>query len=206
MENKQFKLGIIFNGFNQSDIALYKSQLIELNKKYGDNLKLLLIGFSPEKNDTKFLDGVIYEYAPLASYPHYLKQLNIIRPDLIFIPLENNKFNSTTENIYKFIEAALIDIPIIVNKQFPYTSKLINNKFNGFMFEKASFFMGLLSEIIDAPDRKELLDRCAKMAHSQVLKHLGYYKTSDDGKVTFANKVMVDRLVNAIDSPLVKTE
>lgn len=184
-DTKQFKVGIIVNGYNYTDIAIYKNQFIELQKSI-PAIEFILIGYVPSDDDFNLIDRENQLYTNPVSIIHYFKHLNQLKLDLLFIPLEDSYFNQSSENFNKFAELAMLNIPTIAKRQYPY-SKLIRNQICGFVFEHTNYFTNLLIEIYNTPNRETILLNCATSAHELVKTNISYSEKT------------IGRLINAFD-------
>src|SRR5258708_7714813 len=128
IKNKPFCIGIKVTETNAEDIAYYNEQFKEINRLYEDKVKLLFFGYRPENDKTNMLDGVVFEYVKPVSKIHYFKQLKACEIDLLFVPLINNTYNITSEDHDKFMEAGLMEIPIITIEIYPYSQLIASSK------------------------------------------------------------------------------
>ena len=93
--------------------------------------------------------GFNFEFVKKVSIIHYFKQLRALNIDVLFIPLIKNIYNITSENYNKYLEAALLNIPVLTININPY-NKLIQNKLNGFLFNETNdFFRSVEILILD---------------------------------------------------------
>lgn len=162
---KPFLIGIPCSSFNYFDIALYAIQMKSIQLKY-PFVKFILIGYVPEEDN--LLKPHEFEFTNPVSVCHYFKHLKLLKLDLLFIPIREGLI---TEDYKKFVEASILNIPVITLKQYPY-SALMRNKVSGFLFERPSYFINMIEEILNLPEREALLKQCGEMAHSLVSEHL----------------------------------
>lgn len=164
-ENNAFKIGIIYNGFNADDIAFYKADLIEISKTYGaDKLRIIVFGYVPEQDKTDMLGGLEFEYLPPVSEIHWIKQLELANIDLLFVPLINDVFNETTETDAKYLEASVLNIPLLAPEISVYQN-LITDQYNGFLYPTDNF-KGFLSALLQSD--LNALKHCGRVAYERV--------------------------------------
>lgn len=169
--NLPVRIGIIYNGCNAEDIASYNAQFRQINQMTAGRVILVFMGYKPDEDKDNILAGVTYECGPSISIVHYFKQLIENRIDLLFIPLINNKFNITSENINKYFEAALFKIPVMVINIFPY-QMCVSNQITGFTYDKPEEFVPYLIYILN--ENITLLAHCGANAQADVLKKFDY--------------------------------
>lgn len=140
---KKYRIGIICSMNNYHDIKFYNDVFQKINDRYGDNVSLIFVGYDYEEDKLKILDGVNFEYVKQVSIIHYFKQFQSLNLDLVFIPLEKNVHNVSSENLNKYLECGLFKIPVIVEDMFPYSQVILHQR-NGFLYKgKESFFQEL---------------------------------------------------------------
>lgn len=130
---RKFKVGIICSPSNIRDLKSYNQFFKSINEKYGDQIRFILIGYDPQSDKLNVMDGVNYEYVKQMSIIHYFKLLRSLELDFVFIPLENNPFNVTSENYNKYLECSLFNIPVLAPLFFPY-NRIIQDNRNGFLY------------------------------------------------------------------------
>lgn len=148
---KKYRIGIICSSNNHSDIQHYNEEFKKINEAYGDNVTLIFIGYDYKDDNKKILDGVNFEYTEQVSIIHFFKQLQSLELDLVFVPLERNLYNVTSENINKYLESSLFEIPIIVEDIFPYNFIIVHER-NGFIYKGKDTFLNELDKILTNPD------------------------------------------------------
>lgn len=152
--NKKLKIGIIATEANKKDILAYKEELkLITSEPLKDKVILVIYGHNAEE-DEDWLNDVDFEFVKPTSIVHYFKQLKALNLDLLLILLENNLYNSTSEDYNKFLEAALFRIPVLA-PNLPAYNHLIRNGFNGFLYGNKE---ELISAINDILIQKEELD------------------------------------------------
>jgi len=180
-----FRIGIIVNGYNYFDISEYKDQFAELNNSH-PAIKFILIGYVPEMDKFNLLESPNMEYTNPVSISHYFKHLKALKLNLLFIPLADSDLNISSENFNKFVEASILNIPVITKRQYPY-SKLMRNQISGFIYEKTKFFINMVIEVYQSANREVLLTNCAITGHELVSKNIQYTENN------------VNRLINSFD-------
>jgi outer membrane biosynthesis protein TonB len=148
---KKYRIGIICSPNNYTDIKVYNDEFRKINEKYGDNVTLIFIGYDYKEDKGKILDGVNFEYIEQVSIIQYFKQLQSLALDLIFIPLDRSLYNVTSENINKYMEGGLFNIPLIVDDMFPYNQIILSER-NGFLYKTKQNFITELDKILNNPD------------------------------------------------------
>lgn len=160
-----FIIGVICNGFNNEDLAYYDNEFTLIRKLFKDHVKVIFIG-----NDGESLPAGT-EYTKPVSINHYFKHLYALKVDMLFVPLIQNKFNETSENYNKYLEAALFGIPVITVNQYPY-NKIIRDKRNGFIYESREVFIDYLKDLLT--NNLELVKICGLNAYERYLQNLTY--------------------------------
>jgi hypothetical protein len=171
--NKPFCIGIIVTEFNAEDILYYNEQFKELNRLYKDQVKLLFFGYRPESDKNNMLRDIDYEYVKPVSTIHYFKQLKACEIDLLFIPLINNTYNTTSEDHDKYMESALYEIPVITVEMYPY-DRIIGNDFNGFLYKDRESFIPYMKDLLFKKLADGSVKLCGKRALEYVLKDFNF--------------------------------
>lgn len=167
-ENKPFRIGIIVNATNAEDIEFYLDDFKRISQTYPTKVSLVFFGYKP---DSGLLNGITCEYVPAVSIIHYYKQLHSMKIDLLFIPLINNTYNATSEDYNKYLEAAILKIPVITVDIYPYNS-LIVNELNGFIYEKKEVFFTFLQKLLS--DNFALIKLAGEHAFTDVTTHYNF--------------------------------
>lgn len=169
--NKIFRIGIILNGLNDEDVLFYNEQLKIINSLYGEKIRIVVLGYKNENDKLNMFNGVVFEYIKPVSIIHYFKQLSSMGINILFIPLINNKYNSTSENYNKYLEAGVFGIPIITTNIYPYNKIIIHEK-NGFIFDKKDDFIPYLRELLHK--KINLIKECGITAQQDVVNNFNY--------------------------------
>ncbi|MBK7362910.1 MAG: hypothetical protein IPJ01_11480 [Micavibrio sp.] len=148
---RKYRIGIICSPNNYTDIKVYNDEFRKINEMYGDNVTLIFIGYDYKEDKNKILDGVNFEYTEQVSIIQYFKQLQSLELDLIFVPLDRSLYNVTSENVNKYLESGLFNIPLLVDDMFPYNQIILNER-NGFLYKTKQNFITELSKILNNPD------------------------------------------------------
>lgn len=148
---KKYRVGVLCSIFNYTDIKIYKDEFIKINDMYGDNVNLIFIGYDYKEDANKILDGVNFEYSEQVSIIQHFKQLQGMELDLIIVPLDRSIYNATSENIDKYLESGLFNIPIMVEDIFPYNAIIINER-NGFIYKGKQNFINEFDRVLKNPD------------------------------------------------------
>lgn len=144
------KILIIGDEYHFSDINWIKGILTELKKKYKDAVKIIIIGFNGIRGKTNYLKGLNFEFKARVPFYKYFELIKHISPDIFLIPANKTPFNNTSKNYVKFMELALLNVPVIVPAIRPFgncpedkENMIITNQ-NGFICEKKEdYFMQL---------------------------------------------------------------
>ena len=171
-----YRIGIICSPNNYGDIKAYNKEFQAINELYGDTVNLIFIGYDYKEDKEKILDGVNFEYTEQVSIIHFYKQLQSLNLDLVFIPMERNMYNVTSENINKYLEAGLFGIPIIVEDLFPYNFIIVNER-NGFIYKGKQNFFTDLDRILRNPD---LIRAVSMETHNDVIRSYTYTDANID--------------------------
>ncbi len=163
--NAPFRIGIICNGSNWEDIASYNAQFRQINQLSKGNVTLVFMGYRPEDDKDNALSGVAFEAGATVSIIHWFKQLIANKIDLLFIPLINSKYNTTSEDLKKYFEAALVKIPVMVLNIFPYN--VISNQITGFTYEEPNQMIDYLVNLLT--ENLPLIQHCGTAAHIEVV-------------------------------------
>ncbi len=179
-KNGQFRLGIIATNVYKEDIAAFGTVLRDLKKKYKNKLQLVMFGFDGIADGRNIIDGADagnemnrteIEFHRPTSIIQYFKELNHLNLDLVLIPLKTSDYNQTSENYNKWMECALLKIPILTNGAvFPY-SKLIQDGVNGFVYKQRSDVPKIIEGLMKTPDR---LLQVAEIARTDVRENFQY--------------------------------
>ncbi len=153
-ESDAFKIGILCSHFNHKDVASFSDQYMRINKKFEDKVELHFIGINTmnESLFEKALSGIECEKHKPVILPNYFNRMNELGIDMLFVPSVTNVFNQTSENYNKFLEAAILKIPIIAPNMFPYNG-IIQPDTGGYFYHRKD-------EILDIIERA-MKDRAA---------------------------------------------
>ncbi len=164
--NRPYKMGVIVTANNLQDVLAFKSEFLKINQMYPD-ISIVLFGYDYKEDKVKYFKGLEFEYVPPVSIVHYFKQLKSFDFDFVVIPLLRNKFNVTSENLNKYFECAIFEIPVIAPDFFPY-SKYISEKRNGFLYKQKT---DLLKTIEDMFSNTDLIKHIGMKAKDDVLRN-----------------------------------
>ena len=162
---KKYRIGVICSMNNYHDIKYYNDVFQKINDRYADNVSLIFVGYDYEEDKLRVLDGVNFEYVKQVSIIHYFKQFQSLELDLVFIPLEKNVHNITSENLNKYLEGGLFKIPVIVEDMFPYSQVILHQR-NGFLYKGKESFFQELDAVLTNPD---LIKSVSEQAKKDVL-------------------------------------
>lgn len=160
-KNGQFRVGIIASSSYAEDLIAFAPIFKEINKKYKDKVQLVLYGFDGtfitkdgvDGNRSNILDGIRFEFHKPTSIIQYFKELNSLNLDLCLIPLKSTDYNSTSENYNKWMECALMKVPVLTNGSvYPY-SKLIQDGVNGFTYKQRGDVPAIIGKLMKDPNK-----------------------------------------------------
>ena len=140
-DESKFRILILSNGFNDQDILSVKDVLIDILAR-NQNIELYILG---NINKSLFTD-LTFKHIKKTSLTHFYKMLWHINHDVLLIPLIDNDFNKTTEDIRKVIDMSVLNIPCICKNITPYTEHIKNNK-NGILFKDNQELSSILNNI-----------------------------------------------------------
>jgi tetratricopeptide (TPR) repeat protein/glycosyltransferase involved in cell wall biosynthesis len=110
----------------------------------------------------RLLSGRI-NFMPIMDYEAYIQFIS--QADIAIAPLEANSLNDAKSNI-KFLEAALLKIPIIASDRQAFTS-IIQNGVNGFCVATAAEWQEALSILVTQPETRRRLGLAAYVSALQ---------------------------------------
>lgn len=162
---KLFKIGIIGTNYHFNDIKNYAKSLLHVQKEIGkDKVKFYLIGFDGYSFDKKskcFEDEFEYEYVNPCTMVHWHKLLIDLNLDLFFIPLKKTIFNSSGEDLNKFMEFTAVNVPVLAPDMVPY-SDLFNYQDMMFVYSDANDLKSKMISIINMEDKTEMEKKVLK--------------------------------------------
>lgn len=186
-EQKQMRVGIIATNYTWQDIESYKEMFKEAKEKLGDKVKFVMLGFDGidhRTNKSCFPKNFEVEHIKPCSIIHYYKQLKEMQLDLLFVPLRQNEFNTTSENYNKFLESGIFKVPIMVYDVFPY-NEIIKNGQSGIILTKKKQFVEKLEHF---EKHRDELQRMGNNAYNIIKDNFIYHKD---------NLPMIDKIYSA---------
>jgi len=159
---KKYRIGIICSPENYGDIKDFNEQFQIINDKFGDQVTLIFIGYDYKNDKNKILDGVNFEYIEPVSVVHFPKQLRLLELNLVIVPIRKSVFNIASEDIDKYLECSLLNIPLFTHDMFPYNF-YITDKRNGFLHEEKANFIWDLEHILKNPDLMYVVGKQCKI-------------------------------------------
>jgi hypothetical protein len=158
-----FRIGIICSENDYEDLNANKKMFEDINKKYGDKVKLIFIGFDgrlPHKNKYA-LDKIKHTHiahTPMVDFTpknnHFLQKLLDLNIDLGWVVQKESKFNESSANYNKYLDFAMCNIPIMSSKAYPY-NRIIKNGISGFVYEKKADIVAIIDSLIKDVKLKE---------------------------------------------------
>ena len=168
---KEWRVGVICSENDFEDLNSNKKLFAEINKKYGDKVKLIFFGFDgrlPHKNKYA-LDGISHTYiAPLDIIPHnerslnqyHLQKLESLKLDIGWIMKKDTVFNTTSTDFAQYIDFTMCGVPVMSSNVAPY-NQLIKNEVNGLLYEKKDDIFTVLDKVVSGDPK---LKRCVEGA------------------------------------------
>lgn len=162
MKKNRLKIGIIATPRNKHDIIQFQPQLSAITKNMHDKVDLIVYGYNNTDNEQEnWLKDVDFTFIKPTSIIHYFKQLKALELDLLLIPLVNNVYNTTSEDYNKFLESALLEIPVLAPNQNPY-NLIITSEINGFIYPTQEQLPEYLKFLIEMPEDIKIAGQKAK--------------------------------------------
>lgn len=183
VNNKPFCIAIKVTEKNTKNIAHYREHFKEINRLYKDRVKLLFLGYRPEKDKTNMLDGVVFEYTKPVSIIHHFKQFKASDIDLLFVPLMDDVLNVTSEDYINFMDSGQREIPILCQRVFPYANLIASDEqddFNGFIYENIDTFIPYLKNLLAVKIKEGKVKLCGARAFESVNKDCNFSKDKLD--------------------------
>lgn len=172
----KFRIGFVGSIVTSPDAFHIRSVLKTLSKN--PNVQLVVFGIPPKsqplahqvyEKEFVFWNKLNIEWHPSVSMDKYINELNDLELDLMLIPRANNYFNRAKSNI-KFLEASMLEIPVIAQGFNDGLSPYQQNGDDEHMYIVTGGPSEWLADIEDAMSNKVLLRKMAKDAHDYVIK------------------------------------
>ena len=168
---KPMRIGILASKNYRADFIAYSEQFLLLNEKFHNEITFVFFGHDLAQDSALgFMKKIDYEFTKPVSIIHYFKQLMALELDLLFIPLINNTYNATSENYNKYLEAGIMEIPILTVAVAPY-NKLIQDKVNGFIMQDVGNTVQAIQWLLE---NRDVLVKAGKVARQDVVKNFNY--------------------------------
>lgn len=154
-KSEAFKIGILCSHFNHKDVSSFSDQYMRINKKFEDKVELHFIGINTmnESLFEKALSGITCEKHKPVTLPNYFNKLNELGIDMLFVPSIINIFNQTSENYNKFLESAILKIPMIAPNMYPYNG-IIEPDNTGYFYHRKDEILDIIERAMN--DRSAL--------------------------------------------------
>lgn len=143
---------IIGDEYQFSDFNFIKGVLKDFKTKYKEKIEIHIIGFDGKKGDKNYLQGLDFIHHDWVPYSKYFELIHSINPDCLLIPANDNLFNNTSKNYVKYLEFAILNIPVIATDIKPY-SDLIKTNENGFLANKKEDYLFQLETLITSKEK-----------------------------------------------------
>ncbi|CAO1665044.1 glycosyltransferase [Salinicola sp. NYA28a] len=118
-------IGYIGTPSHAHDVARIESAMKELKRRYGDKIKIEVIGVFQDKSPTFGERVGLPKKRDYPNFVNWLKQR--VHWDIGLIPLEENEFNKSKSHL-KFLEYAALDMAIVVSDHAAYSGLAEDNK------------------------------------------------------------------------------
>ena len=174
----------VLAGDNQwNDIEACIPALLEVKKKHKNNLKIVFFGINKNKEGWgKLVKGL--EYIPEGAVPiwKYYAKLADINPHAVLVPSDCSEYTQRSTDYKRFIDCALLGLPIITPKTNPFDVLLKHNE-TGYLYQNDSELKTILDDLIANPKQPQQVGGSAKV---YVEDHLSY------------NRDKIQRLINLL--------
>lgn len=181
-EGDKIRIGVVGSNAYYNDFDIVRPLLKELDED--PRVQLVLFGLHSKKTrdahkiveeahqrEYDFWDTLKnVEHVGWVDMEDYFSTLNELRLDMMLIPRRENYFNKCKSNI-KFLESAMLEIPIITNsfEDGPY-EKDVDGK-NGILVKDNKWMEAIEPLINDKDKRREM----GRLAHAYVLKNYNIF-------------------------------
>jgi hypothetical protein len=163
-DKEKKRILIIANESHYYDLNPMKDVLININKKFGDRVEIVVFGWNGNliNHSKDCLKGVDFKFEkPVPLLPirddekSYFHQIALIDPDFAFIPVNKNEFGRTSKNHAKFLEMASMGIPCFISNVPPY-DKLIQKNHTAITITDKSEWAFELEMALNADNSKNI--------------------------------------------------
>jgi glycosyltransferase involved in cell wall biosynthesis len=175
-DQKSLRIGIISTDVYRRDLMEFNEVFAEINEKFGDNVTIVVFGYDGSEDMPELMQGLIYEYCKPVNMIHYFKQLKSLNLDCILIPLINDRFNITSENYNKYLEASAFKIPVVVTDIYPYNT-IIQDGRNGFLFKEKHDLIGVITYLLT---NRHMINVIGANAHKDLIETFDYTEENID--------------------------
>lgn len=138
--HEPINIGIVYSDL--IDYTPFLDTFKKLNKL--GYVTLVFIGYDPDKQEKDKFFGLSYSYVKNCSVKFYYKLIYNLKLDFCFIPLEDNIYNCSSENINRFLECGIFGVPVIAPDMYPYNSVLYDTT-NGFLYKDKKDIIGIIN-------------------------------------------------------------
>ena len=171
-ETDKVRIGIVGSAALEYDYIHVKDTLRALSAR--NDVELVLFGLGDKKHrknnptvtkvfkeEYAFWDSLNIDHFPWVKNHVYQEALNDMRLDFMIVPRKDNYFNRCKSNV-KFLEAAMLEIPVIAQsfKDGPYEEIL--HKQNGILIRRNEMWETEINNLIKHKYKREYLGRNAK--------------------------------------------
>lgn len=175
-EGEKIRIGIVGSTAYHHDFERIKDVLTKLDQD--PRVQLVMMGLVKKTSDNPKISEVYddeysfweslknLEHMAWVPMDEYFDTLNELRLDMMLIPRRENNFNKAKSNI-KFLEAAMLEIPVIAQSfpDGPYEE--IEHDVNGMLITNDGQWMQCIEKMMS----KVVRDRISKAAKEYVLKN-----------------------------------
>ena len=150
----KIRIGWISSGSHFSDLPIIEDVMQEIMDKY-KNVEFHFAGMSWDK----VARDQFFHHIGVRSYKQFPRWYSEKGFDIAIAPLKDTQFNQAKSNI-KYLEAAMLEIPIVASDVEPYRS--IQHGKTGFLASSREHWMKYLIKLIEDKDLRERIGKAAK--------------------------------------------
>ena len=170
--DKKIRVGWIASGSHMVDLPIIHEVMQEILAKY-PHVEFHMAGITPEEIN----EGNAHHHVGTKGYKDFPKWYAGQGYDIAVAPLKDSKFARAKSNI-KWMEAAMLGIPCVASKTYPYETSIEHGK-TGYLVDSKSQWVKHLSWLIESKTKREMIGAAAKkevLAKYTIDKQLPKYK------------------------------
>jgi hypothetical protein len=150
----RIKALIIGDEYQFSDINYISGILKDFKFKYKESFELSIIGWDGMRGEKSYMKGTEFNHYNRVPFYKYFDLIHQIAPTVLIIPATKSKFNDNSKNYVKYLEFALMNIPVIAPNILPYSEMIITNQ-NGFLCDDKDAYIFQLETMFTEPSKFE---------------------------------------------------